>query len=140
MCQIDAAVSMKSSVIATVNLYEEALPFEPRYTVHVKFDPYPDRDWTIEMTEEFARIWAGKLIAIDRSLNPGWRRQLRWEVLSALANQILPRTRGHVMGAGIAVYIDAAPAGSRLHDRLQLQYRLQMLRNEVAAQVPSATT
>lgn len=43
------------------------------------------------------------------------------------------------MGAGITVYIDAAPAGSRFRDRLQLQYRLQMLRDEVAALVPSAT-
>jgi hypothetical protein len=131
---------MKSSVTATVNLYEEALPFQPCYTIHVKFDPYPDRNWTIEETEEFARIWAGKLFVIDRALNPGWLRELRWEVLSALANQILPRTRGHVMGAGMTVYIDAAPAGSRLRDRFQLQYRLQMLRNEVAAQVPLATT
>lgn len=127
---------MKAPVIATVNVYD-ASPLRQVYRIHIQFDPYPGRDWTVTETKLAAQVWAEKLIAIDGSLLPGWLQRMRYEVHPALANQILPNTAGHYVGAGTSVYIDEAPAESRLNNPFQLEFRLQMLRNELAAQVPA---
>jgi hypothetical protein len=104
--------------------------------IHIQFDPYPGRNWTIELTKMAAQVWVEKLLSVDGSLLPGWLQRMRYEALPALANQILPGTAGHYVGAGTSVYIDQAPPGSRLHNPIQLDLRLQMLRNELALQVP----
>ena len=128
-------VRMKSPVIVTVNVYD-ASPLEPMYRIHIQFDPIPGRNWTIETTKKAAEVWTEKLLAVDGSIRPGWLQRMRYEALPALANQIFPDTAGHYVGAGTSVYIDQAPTDSRLRNRFQLNLKLQMLRNELALQVP----
>jgi hypothetical protein len=126
---------MKAPVIVTVNVYDES-PSDLMYRILIQFDPIPERNWTIETTKKAAEVWAEKLLAVDGSLRPGWCQRMRYEALPALANQILSDKAGHYVGAGTSVYIDQAPIDSRLHNRFQLNLKLQMLRNELALQVP----
>jgi len=126
---------MKAPVIVTVNAFDES-SLRQVYQIHIQFDPYPGRDWSVTETKLAAQVWAEKLVAIDGSLFPGWLQRMRYEVHPALATQI-PNTAGHYVGAGTSVYIDEAPAESRLNNPFQLEFTIQMLRNELAAQVPA---
>lgn|SRR5271165_400951 len=64
------ATRMKAPVIAIVNAYDST-PLNQVYQLYLRFDPSPNRNWTIDETKYAAGVWAEKFSRFGRFLIPG---------------------------------------------------------------------
>jgi hypothetical protein len=110
-------------------------PSENQYMFYIRFEPTPGRNWTLVETQFAAEEWARKLVQVDGSQFLGWLNRLQAFAKPVDESDVIKTEREFQLGAGITVWIEMVPPGSRFTNEIQLRFHITRLRGEVASQV-----
>jgi hypothetical protein len=110
-------------------------PSADEYLFYIRFEPLPGRNWTLVETQFAAEEWARKLILMDGSQFLGRLDRLQAFAKPIDESDVIKTEREFELGAGITVWIEMVPPGSRFTNEIQLRAHIMRLRGEVASQV-----
>jgi hypothetical protein len=110
-------------------------PSADEYLFYIRFEPLPGRDWTLVETQFAAEEWARKLILMDGSQFLGRLDRLQAFAKPIDESDVIKTEREFELGAGITVWIEMVPPGSRFTNEIELRAHIMRLRGEVASQV-----